>query len=176
MDLFRTKKRESIILKARGLTMEIRRAQERDIPRIKELLEEVLNIHAKGRPDLFIPNTTKYTDEELKVMVADDTNPIFVCVNEQNTVLGYAMCQLKKRVHDNNMTDIQTIFIDDLCVDEAARHQKIGQQLFTYVKQYAKEIGCYNVTLNVWSFNEKAIGFYEAMGLQPMETVMEVIL
>ena len=46
--------------------MIIRKAKEKDIPRIIELLGQVLQIHADIRPDIFIPGTTKYTVEELK--------------------------------------------------------------------------------------------------------------
>ena len=41
--------------------MFIRKAEEKDIPRILELLGQVLQIHADIRPDIFIPGTTKYT-------------------------------------------------------------------------------------------------------------------
>ena len=44
--------------------MIIRKAKEKDIPRILELLEQVLQIHADIRPDIFIPGTTKYTIDE----------------------------------------------------------------------------------------------------------------
>ena len=32
----------------------------------ERMLLQVLNIHAEGRPDIFIPDTTKYSEEELK--------------------------------------------------------------------------------------------------------------
>ena len=54
--------------------MNIRRANEKDIPRLIELLEQVLQIHADIRPDIFIPGTTKYTEDELKEMLKDDTS------------------------------------------------------------------------------------------------------
>ncbi|MBQ6488926.1 MAG: GNAT family N-acetyltransferase [Solobacterium sp.] len=155
--------------------MIVRRAQERDIPKILDLLLQVLNIHAEGRPDLFIPDTTKYTIEELKVMIKDDNAPIFVA-DEDGEVLGYAFTVMKRRLHNNNMTDIKTLFIDDLCVDENARGKHVGRQLFDYVKEYARTEDVYHITLNVWSFNDPAIGFYEKVGLRPMETVMELIL
>lgn len=47
----------------------IRKAEERDIPRIMELLGQVLQIHADIRPDIFIPGTTKYTADELKELL-----------------------------------------------------------------------------------------------------------
>ena len=155
--------------------MTVRRAEEKDILVLKTLLMEVLNIHAQGRPDIFVPNTTKYTDEELVKMISDPRTPIFV-YDEDGTVLGYAFCIYKERAHSNNMTDIRTLFIDDLCVDAAARGKHVGESLYHYVKDYARANGFYHVTLNVWSFNEKAIGFYEAMGLKPMEYVMEEVL
>lgn len=156
--------------------MIIRRAEEKDVPRIDALLMQVLNIHAQGRPDLFIPDTKKYTDDELKEMIHDDSKPIFVAVDEYDTVMGYAFTVFQQRAHATNMQDIRTLFIDDLCVDGKYRGNKVGETLFKYVCDFAKKQGCYHVTLNVWSFNEKAIGFYEAEGLKPMETVMEYIL
>ena len=41
---------------------------------------------------------------------------------------------------------------------------------------FAKENGCYNVTLNVWSCNESAMKFYEKCGLVPQKVGMEQIL
>lgn len=41
--------------------MRIRKAEEKDIPRIMELLGQVLEIHADIRPDIFIPGTTMVT-------------------------------------------------------------------------------------------------------------------
>ena len=45
--------------------MNIRKAEEKDIPRLLALLGQVLQIHAEIRPDIFIPGTTKYTVCEL---------------------------------------------------------------------------------------------------------------
>ena len=76
--------------------MNIRRAGEKDIPRLIELLQQVLDIHAKIRPDIFISGTTKYTDDELLQMILDDTNPIYVAVDEKDLCMGYAFCQLRE--------------------------------------------------------------------------------
>lgn len=51
--------------------MNVRRAEERDIPRIGELLLQVAELHAKGRPDLFRAGQRKYTDEDLKAILRD---------------------------------------------------------------------------------------------------------
>ncbi|MDE7417007.1 MAG: GNAT family N-acetyltransferase [Lachnospiraceae bacterium] len=156
--------------------MNIRRAQEKDMDGINGLLCQVLMVHHKGRPDLFKGNTKKYTDEELKTLIHDDTRPIFVGVDELDNVLGYAFCVFQQHTGDNILTDIRTLYIDDLCVDEGRRGQHIGRTLYEHVLNFAKEQGCYNVTLNVWACNESARMFYESCGLVPQKFGMEKIL
>lgn len=156
--------------------MQIRRAENKDAEKILDLLRQVLNIHAAIRPDVFIPDTTKYTESELYDMFKDDTRPVFVAVSDDDKVLGYAFCVLKKQPFSNNMVPFTSLFIDDLCVDESCRGMHIGQKLFDFVKDHAKALGCYEITLNVWEGNDAARGFYENLGLKPKETQMEYIL
>ena len=156
--------------------MKIRRAENKDAEKILDLLTQVLNIHAAIRPDVFIPDTTKYTESELHDMFKDDTRPVFVAVSDDDKVLGYAFCVLKKQPFSNNMVPFTSLFIDDLCVDESCRGMHIGQKLFDFVKNHAKALGCYEITLNVWEGNDAARGFYENLGLKPKETQMEYIL
>lgn len=156
--------------------MNIRRAEKKDIPQIIELLGQVLQIHADIRPDIFIPGTTKYTNDELEQMIKDEMKPIYVAVNENDMCVGYAFCQLKEQPFLNNMVQFKSLFIDDLCVDKSTRGQHIGEQLFEYVKSEAKRMGCYEVTLNVWAGNTSAEKFYEKMGLKTKERQLEYIL
>ena len=156
--------------------MKIRRAKEQDMSGINSLLDQVLMVHHNGRPDLFRSNTRKYMDEELLAIIRDDSRPIFVEVDEQEKVLGYAFCVFQQHMDDNILTDIKTLYIDDLCVDESLRGQHIGRQLYDHVLKFAKEQGCYNVTLNVWECNPGAKKFYESCGLTPYRTGMEKIL
>ena len=156
--------------------MRIRKAEEKDIPRLLALLEQVLQIHAEIRPDIFIPGTTKYTVSELAALLPQEDKPIYVAVNEDDVCMGYAFCQLKAQPFSTNMVPINALFIEDLCDDKQARGQHIGESLFAYVKQQAKELGCYEVTLNVWAGNTAAEHFYEKMGMQTKERQLEYIL
>ena len=108
-------------------------------------------------------------------IVKDDNRPIFVA-EDDGVVIGYAFCVITDRKDDNVLTDMKNLYIDDLCVDENMRDKHIGTVIYDYVKKYAKEIGCYNLTLNVWSCNESAQKFYERQGLKPQKTTMETIL
>ncbi len=157
--------------------IKIQRAQEKDMEGINRLLMQVLQVHHKGRPDLFLGgNRKKYTDEQLKGLIHDEKTPIFVAKGEEGQLLGYAFCIFQQHVDDNILTDIKTLYIDDLCVDETIRGQHIGRQLYEAVLAFAKDAGCYNVTLNVWACNEPAMRFYEACGLKPQKVGMEKIL
>ena len=153
----------------------IRRAINNDIPKINDLLCQVLEVHHKGRPDIFKGNTKKYTDSELAEIIADDNRPIFVadCDGE---VVGYAFCVFQQHICNNILTDIKTLYIDDLCIDEQKRGLHIGSTLYNFVLDFAKSEGCYNVTLNVWSCNQDALRFYEKLGLAPQKIGMEKIL
>lgn len=156
--------------------MIIRRANSGDLEGLDRLLMQVCLVHHRGRPDLFKYGTKKYTDEELLEIIADDSRPIFVAVDENNYMLGYCFCVFIKHENNNILTDILTLYIDDLCVDEEMRGKHIGKSLYEHVLGFAKEKGCYNVTLNVWSLNEGAMRFYEACGLKPQKVGMETIL
>ena len=154
----------------------IRRAKENDIPDVLKLLVQVCMVHHNGRPDLFKGPATKYTAEQLKEIFRDDRRPVFVLTNEDDKVLGYAFCVYQEHFGDNILTDIRTLYIDDLCVDEDCRGQHIGKQLYEYVLDYARKNGFYNVTLNVWNCNESAMKFYQKCGLVPQKVGMEKIL
>ena len=156
--------------------MIIRKAEPKDIPGLNRLLGQVLLVHHKGRPDIFKATGKKYTDEELLRILADEDRPVFVCVDENDEVAGYAFCILEDYTPAHQMQDILTMYIDDICVDENCRGQHIGSRLYRHVLDYARSRGCYNVTLNVWECNPGARKFYEACGMKPLKTGMETIL
>lgn len=155
---------------------QVRRAKNKDIPRVLELLVQVDMVHHNGRPDLFKGPVTKYTAKELEEIFAKEDAPVFVCVDESDRVLGHAFTVYKQILGNNVLTDVRTLYIDDICVDEAARGQGVGKALYEHVVAYAREQGFYNVTLNVWACNPGAMKFYEAMGLKPQKIGMEYIL
>ena len=153
--------------------MEIRLANVDDIPRLLDLLSEVLEVHAKLRPDLFVSGTTKYSKEDLELMIKDENKPMFVAtINDY--VVGYAMCQI--HIPSNNMYPVKIFHLDDLCVDEKYRRQGIGETLYQKVVEVAKVNDCYEITLNAWPGNEAALKFYEKMGLKTRSIFLEQII
>ena len=166
----------------------VRRANKNDIGRIIELLHQVDMVHHVLRPDLFKPNTTKYNEQELEALMGDDSKPIFVFEAEapspngasasakgqnRSIILGHAFCLITEVRDDKLLQDIKTLYIDDICVDEKARGKHVGKALYEFVRDYAKSIGCNNITLNVWEGNDAALSFYRNMGMNVQNTTME---
>ena len=155
--------------------MEIRFAQAKDVKGILELLRQVGRVHHEGRSDIFRAGAQKYGASQVLAMLESSATPIFVAV-EGDDVLGYGFCMFKEYKNDPVIADHSELYIDDLCVDENHRGQRIGKAIYEEICRYAKVRRCYNVTLNVWSCNESAIKFYESLGLKPQKVGMENIL
>ena len=156
--------------------MHIRKATEKDIPRLIDLLYQVHRVHSKGRPDIFRAGNKKYTEDELRGILSDETKPIYAAADETDTLCGYAFCIYEEIKDQISLMDRKSLYIDDLCVDENMRGQHIGTLLYEHVLEEAKKLGCYHVTLNVWCLNESAMRFYEKCGLSPLKITMEQIL
>ena len=155
--------------------MDIRFAKTEDIPGILSLLRQVGQVHHAGRPDIFRAGAQKYGASQVINLLDKPGIAIFVAT-EEDAVLGYCFCFVKEHSKDPVLTDRTELYIDDLCVDEGCRGQHIGKALYETACRYAKQRGCYHVTLNVWSCNESAEKFYKALGLKPQKTTMEHIL
>ena len=153
----------------------VRFAGEADIPAIMELLKQVNKVHYDGRPDLF-KLATKYNENELAEIISNDNTPLFVYADEAGTVLGHGFCIFQRPENTRLLTDILTLYIDDICVDKAARGRGVGKAIYEHILSFAREKGCYNVTLNVWNCNPGAMKFYENLGLEPYKVGMEKIL
>lgn len=154
----------------------IRPAQEKDIPGILRLLVQVDMVHHRGRPDLFKGPATKYSESELRALLNDPEKPVFVYADAEGNVLAHCFCVFRQEKNSGVMTDVKTLYIDDLCVDEACRGRHIGREMYAFVQAFARSEHCYNITLNVWALNPAALRFYEACGLKTQKIGMEEIL
>ena len=154
----------------------IRKAEKKDIPRLLELLLQIDLLHHEGRPDLFKTGVTKYNAEQLEdILERDDVN-VFVCEDKDGRLSGHAFC-VDKTVRDSEvLTDVKTLYIDDICIDENCRGQGLGREMYHYIQEYARSEGYYRITLNVYCLNPDAVKFYEAMGLKPLKIGMEEVL
>ncbi len=155
--------------------MLIRRAEITDIPHILRLLVQVCNVHQEIRPEIFRRDGVKYTEADLRELLTDERRPVW-CAVEDGGFLGYCFCQWEEYRNSSVMTERKELYIDDLCVDEAARGRGVATALYRHVTQAAMEAGAAFLTLNVWCGNDSAMRFYEKMGLRPRKITMDMPL
>ena len=155
--------------------MDIRFAKTEDTPAILQLLRQVGQVHHEGRPDIFREGAQKYGASQVMALMNKPGVAIFIAAEEEK-VLGYCFCFLKTYEKDPVLCDRTELYIDDLCVDKGCRRGGVGKALYEAACRYAKESRCHSVTLNVWSCNESALHFYEALGMKPQKISMENVL
>lgn len=153
----------------------IRQANENDIAALGKLLLQVHKVHSDARPDIFVSGSKKYDDTQLRHILNDRYRPIFVA-EDNGCVVGYVFCVFIDNGNEPSHTNIKTLYIDDLCVDESCRGKGVGKLLYDHALKFAKGNGCYNVTLNVWADNKNAVSFYEKIGMKIQKIGMEIIL
>ncbi len=66
--------------------------------------------------------------------------------------------------------------IDEFCADEAHCRSRVGTELMTLIRSYAKEKGFAKVELNMGEFNEDALRFDESVGFSTYRRYMELPL
>lgn len=152
--------------------MIIRNAETKDAARIAELLIKIAHLHHLGRPDIYA-ECAKYSAAEVKEMLCEKGKKIFVAVDGKDFVLGYIICIYKERDFSASDKKLTTLYVDDLCVDEKYRGQKIGKSLLMYAKETAIKDGCFNLELNAWAFNKNAVEFYKSCGMEEQRYIME---
>ncbi len=157
------------------MEIRIRKAEERDAPKIADMLVGIGELHHKGRPDIYRDNLQKYDEKDIIEILKDAESPIYVAADEDDNVVGYAFCQIKTVTSSSTFVDRKFVYIDDFCVDEKCRKQHIGKKLLNVVTEEAKKSGACAVELNVWEFNENAVSFYEKCGFKTQRREMEIV-
>lgn len=152
--------------------MSIRKANINDVNGINALLYQVQDVHANGRPDIFIKGTKKFKDEEL-IELLNGNDLIFYVYEANKKILGYICIKIIIESESFSKYARKELYIEDLCVDENYRHQGIAKELYDYIIELAKKEGCSHITLNVWEVNKNAKEFYKKMGMNPLKTIME---
>ena len=154
----------------------VRRAKMGDAPAVMRLLYIIAAQHSAGRPDLFRAGAKKYTENEFRSLLRDRSRPVLVAADPLGAVVGYAFCSVSD-IRDNPLLrDRRTLTVEDLCVDPAARRRGVGTALWEAVKALAAALGAHGIDLNVWEFNDSAIGFYNRCGMRTQRRRMEYTL
>ncbi|PRX27989.1 ribosomal protein S18 acetylase RimI-like enzyme [Orenia metallireducens] len=95
----------------------------------------------------------------LKKILKDDEHIIYVAQLASGEIAGWIHAYLYKLFYADLMAEIGGIVVDKL-----NRRKGIGKELMRYVESWAKEKGCYTVSLRSNVLREKAHLFYQQIG------------
>jgi len=139
----------------------VRRAELGDMPEIIRMLEALHQMHYDHRPDLVLDTLNV---DEIQENFENEDYRFFVSINETGDITGIAYLW--------NYVGY-FIFVKDLYVDPQYRGQGYGALLLEAAKQWAVEEGYSTYQLGFHYFNQKALGFYERVGMKKTKCTLE---
>jgi len=152
----------------------IRYAEQCDIDGINYIRRQVHKVHFDGRPDIFYSDFTHLED---RVSTFLSSSEFDVIVYEENGMIwAIAVLEYVYKPATLYRTDIKYCNIMEFGVDIDHRRNGIGTMLFDFIKSEAKIKGYDRLELDVWSFNENAVRFYESVGFKDYRRYMEINL
>ncbi|MCI8441223.1 MAG: GNAT family N-acetyltransferase [Provencibacterium sp.] len=151
----------------------LRKAEKQDYPDIHALLYALHRLHVQARPDIY-RQADPLPETEYQQLLQDENTLLLAAFDGERAV---GVCQLCYRLPKSPLLQpVPCAFIEALAVSEDVQRQGVGKQLFLQARALARERGAARLSLNVWSFNEKALSFYRKMGLRDQRFFMEEAL
>jgi GNAT superfamily N-acetyltransferase len=128
----------------------IRKAVQKDCPRMLELVQELATFERA-------PQEVTVTTEHFEAS-GFGPNPVYwaFVAEADNTVVGFALYYIRYSTWKG-----QRMYLEDILVTESWRGKKIGQKLFDRLIEEAKEKKFNGITWQVLDWNEAAIRFYK---------------
>lgn len=150
----------------------VRFAEERDLARVNELREQVSDLHANGRPDIFKPGFCRELQDRVYALWQSEDSDVLVAERD-GVICGVACVEYLTKQESPYCQARRIYYITEFGVDSAFHRQGVGRELLEFMREDARARGFARIELDVWAFNEDAIRFYEAMGFQTFRRFME---
>ena len=150
----------------------VRFAEEADLPRVNELRRQVSDLHAKGRPDIFKPGFCRELQDRVYDLWRGEESDVIVA-EKDGVICGMASVEYLTKQESPYCHARRIYYITEFGVDEAFRRRGVGRELMDFMSADAKAKGFSSIELDMWSFNESALKFYEALGFRTFRRFME---
>ena len=103
--------------------------------------------------------------EDIKQSIFIDKDAHVVLAFEDDLPIGFALYFYNYSTFKGR----KGLYLEDLYVEEAYRHKGIGNQLFDFLRNKAKNENCGRMEWVCLDWNQSAIDFYKKKGASPME-------
>ena len=132
------------------MSIQIRRAEKKDCPRLLELVRE-LAVYEKA-PNEVTVSLDHFTESGFGV------NPVWwaFVAEDDVAIQGFALYYIRYSTWKG-----QAMYLEDILVTEKMRGKRIGKLLFERLIEEAREKGLKRIAWQVLEWNEPAINFYK---------------
>lgn len=152
--------------------MLIRMATHADSAQVNVLRRQVNDLHALGKPEIFRYGFNVELQEHLFTYL-DSADKAVLVVETADGIVGYACLEFVDRLETAYSHARRYLHVGEFGVDEKHRRQGIGRALFAGIQSLGVSRGYGRIELDVWSFNEDALRFYESIGFRSYRSYME---
>jgi ribosomal protein S18 acetylase RimI-like enzyme len=154
----------------------IRQATVEDAELLARLVEPVHTLHVQAQPHLFKPYAlTPEWIADYRERLEDESNFTFIGEIDGEAV-GHILTQVIDRPDNPYTYALRFLLVDQMSISPAHLRMGYGTALMNAAFDLAKAQGCTSMILNVWSFNERAIAFYQRQGFNVRDLRMEARL
>ena len=152
--------------------MIIREARAADYREVCEIMEEADRLHRENLPGRFKrPEGPVRTREYLLSLMADPDVALFVAV-EGERLVGVVHVLIRETRDIPILVSRRYGFVENLVVREGLRRKGIGSALMERAHEWARSRGATEIELNVYEFNQSAIGLYRKLGYATISRYM----
>ena len=148
--------------------MIIRKATKDDYEGIVALHLESDRFHAEREPWIYQKTSDAHRDREYIGSQIDDPKALFLVAEIDGEVSGFLYGYEEEKGFLPFHRKRTFFTLDNLAVLESRRRRGIGKSLLEKAIDYARERRYDDIILNVYCFNEEAIGLYAGAGFKPL--------
>ena len=136
-----------------------------DYPAILAINQQVQRVLAAQRPDIFSDQKIASIDKEyFEILLASKSHRVLTAKNQQGPI-AYTILQIKRIPSGSVLRERVYLVVQQLAVHEEYQRQGIGTRLIKSIEAIAEQVGASAIELNVFSYNKKALAFYQSLGL-----------
>ncbi len=150
----------------------VRFAEEKDLPRVNELRRQVSELHVNGRPDVFKPGFCQELQERVYEMYRSEDSDVIVAERD-GVICGMAGVEYLNKQESPYSQGRKIYYVTEFGVDAAFQRRGVGRELMAFMRSDARSKGFTRIELDMWTFNEGALRFYEAVGFRTFRRFME---